>query len=134
MRRSGFTLLEVLAALAIFALAAIVLGGAYVNVLMGYEHAERATPVDADVQSCREILFREPDLEKVEEGDDLETVDGRQIMWRAIVAPTEIADLFDVTFEVMIRGGSGRKDELRREQFRMLRPTWSEDDERETLR
>ncbi|MCC5023137.1 MAG: hypothetical protein J6386_10260 [Candidatus Synoicihabitans palmerolidicus] len=83
---------------------------------------------------AREILFREPDLEKVEEGDDLETVDGRQIMWRAIVAPTEIADLFDVTFEVMIRGGSGRKDELRREQFRMLRPTWSEDDERETLR
>ncbi|MCC5023138.1 MAG: hypothetical protein J6386_10265 [Candidatus Synoicihabitans palmerolidicus] len=44
--------MEVLAALAIFALAAIVLGGAYVNVLMGYEHAERATPVDADVQSC----------------------------------------------------------------------------------
>ena len=134
MKRSGFTILEVLASLAIFALAAIVLGAAYVNVLMGYEHAERASRVDADVQFAREILFREPDREKVEEGNDFETTDGRRVEWRAIVDDTDIADLFDVTFEVVIEGGAQGREELVREQFRLLRPTWSEDDEREKLR
>ena len=48
--------------------------------------------------------------------------------------PTLIADLFDVTFEVRIqKDGGGDQDEFV-ERIRMLRPTWSEDDEREKLR
>jgi general secretion pathway protein I len=134
MRDRGFTILEVLASLAIFAIAAIVLGAAYINVLTGYEHAENSTRIDADVRFAREILFYQSDLEKVEEGGDFETADGRQISWKAEVVPTLVADLFDVTFIVQIGTGvSGGSAEVI-EHFRMLRPTWSEDDEREKLR
>ncbi|MCF3650785.1 prepilin-type N-terminal cleavage/methylation domain-containing protein [Synoicihabitans lomoniglobus] len=133
-RRGGFTILEVLAALAIFAGAAIVMGTAYINVLMGYQHAERATRTDADVQFAREILFRQPDLEKVEEGGDFATADGRQLTWRAEVVPTNVADLFDVIFEVEISGNDDVAEQKISEQFRMLRPTWSEDDDRDKLR
>jgi general secretion pathway protein I len=134
MRNRGFTILEVLAALAIFAIAAIVLGTAYVNVLNGYQLAERSTQINVDVRFAREILFYQSDLEKVEEGGDFETVDGRQVSWIAEVEPTMIADLFDVTFEVNIQSDrAGEQDEFV-ERFRMLRPTWSEDDEREKLR
>jgi general secretion pathway protein I len=134
MRDRGFTILEVLASLAIFAIAAIVLGAAYINVLTGYEHAENSTRIDADVRFAREILFYQSDLEKVEEGGDFETADGRQISWKAEVVPTLVADLFDVTFIVQIGTGvSGGSEEVI-EHFRMLRPTWSEDDEREKLR
>lgn len=134
MRTRGFTILEVLAALAIFAIAAIVLGTAYVNVLNGYQLAERSTQINADVRFAREILFYQSDLEKVEEGGDFETADGRQVSWIAEVEPTSIADLFDVTFEVNIQTDrAGEQDEFV-ERFRMLRPTWSEDDEREKLR
>jgi general secretion pathway protein I len=132
--RRAFTIMEVLVSLTIFALAAIVLGAAYINVLTGYEHAERATELDANVQFAREILFREPDLEKVEEGGEFETADGGEVLWRAIVEPTDLPDLFDVTFEVMVRGGRDGRERLTQERFRMLRPTWSEDDEREKLR
>jgi general secretion pathway protein I len=134
MNDRGFTILEVLAALAIFAVAAIVLGAAYVNVLNGYQRAERSTQIDADVRFAREILFYQSDLEKVEEGGDFTTADGRQVSWIAEVQPTLIADLFDVTFEVQIQAdGPGDREKII-ERFRMLRPTWSEDDDREKLR
>lgn len=134
MRTRGFTILEVLAALAIFAIAAIVLGAAYINVLNGYQLAERSTQINADVRFAREILFYQSDLDKVEEGGEFETADGRQVSWIAEVEPTLIADLFDVTFEVRIQQDGGGERAVFVERMRMLRPTWSEDDEREKLR
>lgn len=134
MRARAFTILEVLAALAIFAMAAIVMGAAYVNVLLGYAHAERATKVDADLRFAREILFRQPDLEEVEDGDEFETADGRRVIWRAIVEPTLVADLFEVEFEVEMIDGHTGESEVVKERFRLLRPTWSEDDDRDKLR
>ncbi|GAB5559428.1 MAG: hypothetical protein SynsKO_10750 [Synoicihabitans sp.] len=134
MPQRAFTIIEVLAALTIFVTAAIVMGAAYINVLMGYERAERSTEVDADVRFAREILFRHPVLDDVEDGDDFETVDGRRVIWRASVNPTAVADLFEVDFEVeLIESGSG-ESEIVRERFRLLRPTWSEDDDRDKLR
>ncbi len=133
-RIRAFTLIEVLAALAIVALSAIVLGAAYVNVLLGYEHAEEATRVDADVQFAREILFREPDREQAEEGDSFENAAGREVRWRATIEPTDIADLFDVQFEVIVAGDQTETERVVQERFRMLRPTWSEDNERELRR
>ena len=134
MRNRAFTIIEVLAALAIFATAAIVLGAAYVNVLNGYAHAERATKVDADLRFAREILFRQPDLDLVEEGDEFESADGRRVIWRAIVEPTLVADLFEVEFEVELIDGNTGEGETVTERFRLLRPTWSEDNDRDQLR
>lgn len=134
MRFRAFTIIEVLAALAIFATAAIVLGAAYVNVLNGYAHAERATKVDADLRFAREILFRQPDLEEVEEGDEFESADGRRVIWKAVVEPTLVADLFEVEFQVELIDGSSGESEVVTERFRLLRPTWSEDNDRDLLR
>lgn len=130
----AFTILEVLAALTIVATAAIVLGAAYVNVLTGYAHAERATLVDADVRFAREMLFRQPDRELAEDGDQFETADGRRIIWRAVIEPTRVPDLFDVEFAVEVIDENSGEGEVERERFRLLRPTWSEDDERELRR
>ena len=132
--RRAFTILEVMVALAIVATAAIVLGASYVNVLLGYEHAERSTMIDADVRFAREILFRIPELEDVEDGDYFETADGRRIIWRATVEPTIVADLFDVDFEVEVINENSGEGEIVRERFRLLRPTWSEADESDLLR
>lgn len=134
MRARAFTIIEVLAALSIFATAALVLGAAYINVLTGYEHAERSTKVDADVRFAREILFRQPDLEEVEEGDEFETSDGRRVSWRARVEPTVVADLFEVEFEVELIDENTGEAETVIERFRLLRPTWSEDNDRDQLR
>jgi general secretion pathway protein I len=131
---SGFTLLEVLVALSIFALAAVVLGSAYVNVLTSYAAVARAGQVDEDLRFARAALAAAADRERAEEGGDFEGTDGRRVRWRAEIEPAGVADLFVVTFTCeLTEAGTGRVETVT-EVFRLLRPTWSEELERETLR
>ncbi|MFA6959326.1 MAG: prepilin-type N-terminal cleavage/methylation domain-containing protein [Opitutaceae bacterium] len=133
-RAQGFTLLEVLVALAIFALAAILLGGAYVNVLNGYQVAKRATVSDPDVQFARSQLLEQPDVDLARQGGDFEGAEGRHVRWTATIDPTNEADLFTVIFECETTGSNTAKEEKVRQEFRVLRPTWSVAVDRNTLR
>jgi general secretion pathway protein I len=125
--RAGFTLLEVLMALVIFALAAVVLGAAYINVLNAYDVAARGMVVNEDAAHARQLLLAEPDRKKVEEGGDFETPDGRRVTWTAEITSTGTADLFNVAFTCELPE-PGRTEPLRStENFLVLRPTWSID-------
>ncbi|GAB1487861.1 hypothetical protein MASR2M8_03020 [Opitutaceae bacterium] len=131
---SGFTLLEVLVALSIFALAAVVLGSAYVNVLTSYAAVARAGRIDEDVRFARAALAAEADRERAEEGGDFEGVDGRRVRWTAQIEPAGVADLFTVTLTCELTTPGAGQPETVTEVFRLLRPTWSEVNEREALR
>ncbi len=133
-RPSGFTMLEVLVALGIFALAAVVLAGAYINVLNGYEVAKRATLSDPDVQFARSQLLEQADVELARRGGEFATPDGRAVRWTATIDPTESADLFLVTFECDIAANATVKEQKVQQVFRVLRPTWSVATDRATLR
>ncbi len=132
--RRGFTLVEVMAALVIVAMSAIVLGAAYINVLQGYENAKRATRTNTEVAFAREILFHIADLDQAEEGGDFQTVEGESVDWQATIEPTDVADLFTVTLEVQLPPNDKGERETVAEVFRLLRPTWSEDADRDQLR
>lgn len=134
LRRHGFTLLEVLIALAIFALAAVVLASAYVNVLTGYEVARRATGSDPEVRFARAQLLSLADVEEARQGGEFDSADGRRVKWSATIDPTNEADLFLVTFECEIAGKDAQKEQKVRQIFRVLRPTWSVAVDRNTLR
>ncbi|HSI09995.1 MAG: prepilin-type N-terminal cleavage/methylation domain-containing protein [Rariglobus sp.] len=131
---SGFTILEVLVALGIFALAAVVLAGAYINVLNGYEAAKRATVSDPDVQFARSQLLAQADVELARQGGEFAAPDGRAVRWTATIDPTESADLFLVTFECDIAANATVKEQKVQQVFRVLRPTWSVATDRATLR
>jgi general secretion pathway protein I len=133
-RRSAFTLLEVMVALAIFALAAVVLGTAYVNVLNGYEVARRATVSNPELQYARAQLLSQTDIELARQGGDFEAGDGRRVSWTATIDPTNEADLFQVAFECEIAGSNDQKSQKTQQVFRVLRPTWSVPADRNTLR
>lgn len=133
-RDRGFTLIEVLVALSIFALAAVVLGTAYVNVLTSYAVVARSGQVDEDVRFARTALLAQADREEAERGGDFEGVGGRRVRWSAEVEPTGVADLFTVTLTCEVTSPGGGRAETMVETFRLLRPTWSEALERETLR
>jgi general secretion pathway protein I len=133
-RRSAFTLLEVLVALAIFAMAAVVLGGAYLNVLNGYEVARRATVTDPEVEFARAALLAQPDVDLAQQGAEFDSADGRHVRWTAVIEPTTVADLFTVTFNCDITGAGQISPQHTQERFRVLRPTWSQATDRTTLR
>jgi general secretion pathway protein I len=129
----GFTLLEVLVALAIFAFAAVVLGSAYINVLIGYDAAQRANARNEDHEFARAQLLAEPDHDKAEQGGEFDAANGRHVSWHAQIDPTQTADLFSVAFTCEIADPGAPAPDTATENFVVLRPTWSDPTNRSTL-
>ena len=123
---SGFTLLEVLISLLIFVMAAVVLGSSYVNVLNGYDLAQRANERHEDIEFARAQLLAEPDHDKAEQGGEFDSANGRHVSYHAQIDPTQTADLFAVAFTCEINDPSAKKPETVTENFMVLRPTWSD--------
>ncbi|HVT72677.1 MAG TPA: prepilin-type N-terminal cleavage/methylation domain-containing protein [Lacunisphaera sp.] len=130
----AFTLIEVLVALAIFALSGIVLASAYVNVLNAHAAALHRDDYAADRKLVREALMAEPSLDKVTAWNELALPDERTARWRATVTPAPVADLFDAVVEVEFTDANGRRAPTITESCRLLRPTWSQPADRDTLR
>jgi general secretion pathway protein I len=126
-RTAGFTLLEVLMALVIFAFAATILAGTYLNVLNSYDIVARSTVVDADLAYARSIVLTEPDVKKLEKGGEFATADGRNVRWSVEILPTTVADLFTVNFTCELGESGGGETRKATETFTVYRPTWSVD-------
>ena len=123
----AFTLVEVLVALCIFAMAAVVLGSSYVNVLNSYEVVARGTKVNEDFGFAREQVLREPDRAKLEQGGEFETAGGGRVKWSVELTSTNVPEVFLVDFTCEISGASLSDTTKRTQQFTVLRPTWVKD-------
>ena len=66
----GFTLIEVLVSLGIFALAAVVLSGPYINILTSYDAVSRSNQHDQDMRLIRGLILAEADRKKAEQGGE----------------------------------------------------------------
>lgn len=134
MKKRGFTVLEVLIALAVFVGAAAVLGATYLNIMNGYALIETEGDYKTDVKFARAALLAEPDMETAEKGADFESVASRRVSWKAKIEPTETTDLFAVVFECEINAPDLKEPVHVSEHFRLLRPTWSKPEDRDKLR
>ena len=108
---SGFTLLEVILAVSLFAISVMVLAASYVNILNSLEAVKADISFEQELSFVRSQVLLESDLEEVEKGGDVPTATHGMASWRAIVLPTEIADLFRVELEIVL---SGERDEGQR--------------------
>jgi general secretion pathway protein I len=125
-RRGGFTILEVLVSLAIFAMAAIVLASAYLNIINGYEIIQRGSETNADIEFARSLVLTEPDRKKLEKGGQFDTAEGRHVNWSVDIASTSMPELYTVTFTCEV-GEPGHDAEKTVQTFTLLRPTWTVD-------
>jgi general secretion pathway protein I len=128
----GFTLIEVMVALAIFALTAVVLGAAYVNVLNSFEVARNSNVNNEDVSFARSQLLAQADLQTATTGAEFDDGD-RHVKWTSEIDPATTTDLFTVTFTCAITEPSAPTRTVV-ETFMLLRPTWSDPAARSTLR
>jgi general secretion pathway protein I len=132
--RGGFTLVEVLISLAMFALAAVVLGAAYVNVLLNYHAMQRRDMEKAEIAFVRTRVLAEPSRRRVEEGGDVALENGARLHWRAELDEMPVADLFEVNLIIEISPAGTGPARRETQTFRLLRPTWSDPEKRERLR
>ena len=130
----GFTLIEVLVSLAIFALASVVLSVAYLNVIGSYRAIAGRHQEQEDWKWVRATALAEPERTKVEDGGRLTLSDGHEVTWTAKIESAGVADLFLVTLEAASQGTGGQDGWKHRESIRLLRPAWSDPTERDKLR
>ena len=133
-RASAFTLLEVLVSLAIFAIAAVVLGATYANVLIGYDRVARAQEHVEEGRLVRALVLGEPDRKLAEQGGDLPLPDHRTASWTATIQEAGVADLFSVTLRIEVRDPARAEPWVHDEKFMLLRPSWSDPTVRDKLR
>jgi len=134
--RRGFTLIEVLLALALFSIAGLVLAAAYVNVLNNLEKVKVDQALEDELALVRAQVLLQPELEEVEAGGDVPTVNYGAARWSAIVTPSErIADLFRVDLEIELEGqGELVPPRTLTQTLWLLRPDWSEPADRDNIR
>lgn len=120
----AFTLVEVLIALCIFAMAAVILGSSYLNVLNSYEVVARGTVVNEDFAFARQQVLNEPDRKKLEQGGEFETAGGRRATWSVEIESSTIADVYKVIFTCQIADPTRTEPDKQTQTFMLLRPTW----------
>jgi prepilin-type N-terminal cleavage/methylation domain-containing protein len=129
----GFSLIEVVIAVAIFAMAASILMSSFVNALLARERGVANDRLDADIRAVRMQLLLEPNLEDAEDGGTYSTLNNGDATWRAEIQPTEVIDLFQVNLFIEFPEPAEGQFPNYSEILYLLRPTWSESDERSDL-
>jgi general secretion pathway protein I len=129
----GFSLIEVVVALALFAMASVVLTSTFVNALLAREHGQSNDIRNADIRAVRMQLLLEPNIEDAEDGDRYETFENGTANWEASIEPTNVVDLFQVQLRIDFSEPQEGSDATHMETLYLLRPTWSESDERSQL-
>lgn len=133
-RSGAFTLIEVLVSLVIFALAAVVLGTAYVNVLLNYDAMQRHGTERSEIAQARAEVLAEPDRYEVERGGEIPFTSGGMLRWEAKVREMPLADLFRVELSLEMTPGGKGSARRQEETLLLLRPTWSDAAKHEQLR
>ncbi|RME72881.1 MAG: prepilin-type N-terminal cleavage/methylation domain-containing protein [Verrucomicrobia bacterium] len=135
--RRGFTLLEVILAVSLFAVSVVVLAASYINILNALDAVQADISLEQELAFVRSRILSEPDLEEVEKGGQVPTATHGEARWYAEVFPTDIADLFRVELEIELEEGPGSEHGEPRtieQTLYVLRPTWSDPVERDKLR
>lgn len=129
----AFSLIEVLIALAVFAMASTYLMATFVNALQARERGLTPDFLYDDIKAVRMQLLLEPNREDAEDGGDYPTLHQGEARWEAEIEPTEVIDLFKVTLEISFSEPINEDGANYTEALYLLRPTWSEADERSEL-
>ncbi|WP_404425203.1 prepilin-type N-terminal cleavage/methylation domain-containing protein [Nibricoccus sp. IMCC34717] len=127
--RKAFTLLEVLLALAVFALFATVIAGGYLNVLRAYQAADNDGLEESRLRFARIEFLNTKTRDDAENGGDFTDGDVR-IAWKAEIEPTAVPDVFRAVFSCRQELPGRPKPIVSTEVLWLRRPAWSRPDER----
>jgi prepilin-type N-terminal cleavage/methylation domain-containing protein len=121
----GFSLIEVVIAIAIAGIAFFVLTQTFFNVLLTLEGLESESDHQKDVRFVRRQIIQIAERDELEEGGEITTLDLGEAQWMAEIEETDIVDLFKLRLEIEFENPDGEPipyDEI----LYLMRPTWSD--------
>lgn len=131
-RKGGFSLIEVVIAIAIAGAAFLVLTETFFNILLTLESLESQSDYQKDVRFVRSQVIQIADREELEDGGEITTLNLGEAEWWAEVEETDIVDLFKLDLEIAFDNPDGDPIEWA-ETLYLLRPTWGDSFERGSL-
>ena len=117
---SGFSLIETVAAVALFALAGFAISQACYNMLAPMALADKDCAKDANIEMCLAEISKVSDYEALDDGLDVDCPDNQRYRVYAEFAPTPVLDLFELDVKIL-----SPKEEYRRKLL-VVRPNWYE--------
>lgn len=131
-RRSGFTLIETVVAIAIAGVAFFMLTETFFNVLLTLESLKSESDYQNDVRFARSQIIQISDRDELEEGGEITTLDLGTATWRVEIEETGVIDLFKLILDIEFENPDGDRIPYT-EQLFLLRPTWGDSFERGSL-
>ncbi len=132
-RIKAFSLIEVLIALALFAVCSNLIASAFINALLARERDPSIAYREISIDTVRSQLLLEKNLEDAEEGGTVNLIQDKEASWSVEIFPTEIIDLFECRLDIEFLDDELSKRGIYSETLYLLRPTWSDSSERATL-
>lgn len=124
-RQRGFSLIEVVIAIAIAGVAFIVLTETFFNVLLTLDSLEAETDLEKDIRFVRREIVAIADRDEVEDGGTITTLDHGPAEWEVALEETDILDLFRVHLSITFEPRDADPVQYE-ETLYILRPTWSD--------
>jgi prepilin-type N-terminal cleavage/methylation domain-containing protein len=124
-QRNGFSLIEVVVAVAIAGIAFFVLTETFFNVLLTLESLESESDYQKDVRFVRREIIQIADRDELEDGGEITTLDLGTAEWYAEIEALDVVDLFRVDLEIEFENPEGEPLNYI-ETLYLLRPTWSD--------
>lgn len=121
----GFSLIEVVIAIAVAGIAFFVLTETFFNVLLTLDGLESESDYQKDVRFVRREIIQIADRDELEDGGEITTLDLGEAVWDVELEETEIVDLFRMDLLIEFDNPDGEPIEYRESLF-LLRPTWSD--------
>jgi len=122
----AFSLIEVMVAMAIAAVAFTVLSQTFVNTLRVLGSLTFEANRENDLRFVRSQIILEPDRDTFEDGGEIETLNFGTARWEAEIEETSVVDLFLVRLRIELSGGNNTDPSEHEETLYLLRPTWSD--------
>ena len=104
---SGFSLIEVVIAIAVAGISFFLLTETFFNILLTLDSLEAQSDYQKDVRFVRREIIQIADRDELEDGGEITTLDLGQAVWEVELEETEIVDLFNVDIFIEFENPEG---------------------------
>ncbi len=120
--KKAFSLVEIIVALSLFAIAGFVISSTCYNLILPFSKLKKDSYKDINIQMCLDKILEVSNYEDLDNGIDVDSLDGQTCRVYGYFEQTEILDLFELTVKIIVPSSGS---EIERKLL-VIRPSWYE--------